>query len=417
MNNFCGIDFGTSNSTLGIYQDNSPILVNLEHNHQTLPSAIFYEDDENEIVFGTQALDYYKHDYSGRLMRSFKSILGTSIMHDSTRINNVKVEFLTIIEIFLKHMKQTAENKHDCCLDSVVLGRPIHFIDDNKAKDAEAQAALMKAAKKAGFKNIEFQFEPIAASLKYEQSLTSEKLALIVDIGGGTSDISIIRLSPERAKKADRTSDCLANSGIHIGGTDFDKNLSLKNVMPMLGFNQLLRNGLTMPKHFYMDIATWHRINFIYQREFSNAVRSMKGQLKDPIQFELLHKVIEEKLAFSIASLVEEAKISLSHVDSVKYDFDFLKKGLSIDFSKDDLALSIKNQLESIDKTIDNCINDAGLMKTDINAVFLTGGSSQMQIIKRFISQKFANIAVDNQDSLSSVGIGLTLDAKRRFCS
>lgn len=415
MNNFCGIDFGTSNSTLGIIQNNQNLLVNLEHNHQTIPSAIFYEFDENEVVFGRKALDYYKHRYSGRLIRSFKSVLGTNLMNETTQIKFDKVSFITIIETFLQHMKNTAEKQHNVSLDSVVLGRPIHFIDNNEERDRQAEETLRQAAKNIGFKHVEMQFEPIAASLKYEQSLRSEQLVLIVDIGGGTSDISVIRLSPERSKLMDRTSDCLANAGIHIGGTDFDKSLNFSNVMPLLGYNQERIDGLMMPNHLYMDIAIWHRINNIYKREFILNVKSLKGRLKDSKQYDRLYSVVEKKLAFSIALLVEQAKVSLSNVDTLKYDFSFIEDGLAINFSKQDLKESIMNQLLQIGDTIDNCINIAGIKKSDIDSVFLTGGSSQMSIIKEFISQHMSGTKVDNQDSLSSVGTGLVIDASRKF--
>lgn len=415
MDNFCGIDFGTSNSTLGCCVENQTKLINFENKSPTLPSAIFYEFDENKTVFGTKALNYYVEGYHGRLLRSFKSVLGTQLMNDYTQIRNARKTFINIIEDFLRYMKENAEKQQQCHLDSVVLGRPIHFIDDNPTQDIKAQHALEQAAKNVGFKHVEFQFEPIAASLKYEQSLSSEKIVLIVDIGGGTTDISVVRLSPERAKKIDRKDDCLANTGIHIGGTDFDKNLNLNNVMPHLGYKQPLKNGRIMPNHFYSDMTTWHRINQVYKQEFKLAVNSMRGDLQNPQHFTNLQKVVHEKLAFLIAMNVEQAKIDLSKTTELTQNFSFLEDNLHIKFTKSDLESTLVDKLDQIDKKISECILSAELNEKQIDAVFLTGGSSKMQIIKEFISNKFASIPVNNQDSLSSVGIGLTLDAKRKF--
>src|SRR5690606_23202398 len=117
----------------------------------------------------------------------------------------------------------------------VVMGRPVQFVDDDPVADREAQGQLEAAVRAQGFSEIAFQFEPIAAALDYERQVTAERLALIVDLGGGTSDFTIIRVGPERARKVDRADDILATAGVHIGGTDFDRLLSMSRVMPELG--------------------------------------------------------------------------------------------------------------------------------------------------------------------------------------
>ena len=414
--NYCGIDFGTSNSTLGLFIDGEAQLVNLEHNHNTIPSAIFYEEDSKEITFGRQALDYYRNGYDGRLLRSFKSILGSSLMKETTQINDESICFSEVIETFLKHLKETAEKKHNVQLDNVVIGRPIHFVDDDKERDNAAQKSLLKAAKNVGFKKVKFQYEPIAASLKYEASLDDEKLVLIVDIGGGTSDISIVKLSPKKALHKDRAKDCLANMGIHIGGTDFDTNLSLQNIMPLLGYKKpLKKNGMHIPNHFYTTLSTWYKINFAYSLKYSLGLQSLKNQLIDLTCFDRLEKVVDERHGFSLAMITEEAKIHLSNMDLITQDLDFIETGLNVEFSKEDLSEAINRQIKGIIKTTDACIKKAKLKSKDIDSIFLTGGSSQMAIIKEKISEHYKDIPIDNQDALSSVATGLVIEAQKQF--
>jgi hypothetical chaperone protein len=408
MSKLCGIDFGTSNSTIGIIKNNQAQLINIEGNSKTVPSAIFYEDEDMHTVYGKKALDYYQNHYSGRLLRSFKSVLGTSLMDDKTIIRNSKVPFTNIIQDFISHLKNQAENIENVNLDYAVIGRPINFVDNDDAKNTLAQKTLEDIAKKAGFKSVEFQYEPIAASLKYEQSLKNEELVLIIDIGGGTTDISVVNLSPEFIKIDDRSSHCLANCGVHIGGTDFDKHLSLKSFMPLLGYGQ------NMPKHIYHDIATWHRINNIYTQEFKRSILQHKNKLNS-MYFNRLNDVIDEKLASSIAINVEQSKINLSNNDDIAVNLNYIEKGLICNTSKQNLQQAIEHDLLRIGSTIDECLSQANITKNDINSIFLTGGSSQMSLIKIYIQSLFPNTKIDNADSLSSVGTGLVLDAMKKF--
>ena len=146
---------------------------------------------------------------------------------------------------FIAELKRRAETAAGRDFQRVVLGRPVFFVDDDPAADQTAQDTLGEIARQVGFTDIEFQFEPLAAAFDYESQIDREELVLVIDIGGGTSDFSLIRLGPGRAGKADRREDILAYGGVHIGGADFDKQLSLAHVMPLLGLGSQLRSGRT----------------------------------------------------------------------------------------------------------------------------------------------------------------------------
>src|SRR5688572_12894684 len=182
----CGLDFGTSNSTIARRDSGGvPQLLRLEDGRQTIPSVIFFGFEDDSIHFGRQAVAEYVTGADGRLMRSLKSVLGTSLMSDSTRVKARNYGFIEILGIFIAELKQRAEAELGETVDTVVCGRPVHFVDDDPVADAAAQKQLEGAVRAQGFRHIDFQFEPIAAALDYERQVNSERLALIVDLGGG----------------------------------------------------------------------------------------------------------------------------------------------------------------------------------------------------------------------------------------
>ena len=159
---FCGLDFGTSNSSLGIMKNDTPCLINLEQDNQTIPSAVFYNTDEDEknpvLSFGRQAISHYSQGYGGRLMRSFKSLLGTSLIHEKTQIGQKNIPFEDIFSVFIRHLKTHAQTQCGYDLDSVVCGRPVFFVDDNPQADTKAQDFLDMILKKQLKKVVNWQF-------------------------------------------------------------------------------------------------------------------------------------------------------------------------------------------------------------------------------------------------------------------
>ena len=266
MSTACGIDFGTSNSSAGFLQAGAPVLVKVEGESTSIPSAIFYSAFGGSICFGGRAIDAYVEGENGRLFRAIKSILGSSLVNETTVAGGKRTKFTAILGSFLGHIKKTTEEQAGAPIEQVVLGRPVFFVDSDAEADRIAQDQLMQVARAQGFKHIEFQYEPIAAALDYEHSVKGEEIALIADIGGGTSDFSIVRVSAVRRNGPDRKQDILSYAGVHVGGTDLDYKLSLKQVMPHFGYQtrQRKRPELDLPNGYFHELALWHRIAFLY---------------------------------------------------------------------------------------------------------------------------------------------------------
>jgi hypothetical chaperone protein len=415
MNTHAAIDFGTSNSAVCIGSGAQHRLIALEDGRTTLPTAVFFNADENSIAFGRQAIAEYQAGYGGRLMRSLKSLLGSELLNETTLINGKAVAYQSIIASFLTHLKTTAELQSDQPLSRVVLGRPVYFVDGNPERDALAQDTLERIARDVGFEDIRFQYEPIAAALDYESQLTREALVLVVDIGGGTSDFSLIRLGPARASKLDRSADVLANGGVHIAGTDFDRQLSLASVMPSLGLGTAGIGGKPIPAYIYFELATWHKINFLYTPRALAEAETLQPFYLDRALHRRLMKVLRNREGHRIAGLVEAAKVAVSENGATTLDLGFVEDTLTVAVDTAKLDLAVHASVEKITATALATVQDAGLTAADIDAVYFTGGSTQLRALRHAIGAAFSNSEAIAGDAFASVARGLGVYATRAF--
>jgi hypothetical chaperone protein len=411
-----GIDFGTSNSTVGIVENGKPRLVALEGQHVTLPSAVFFNFEDGWTYYGRRAVEDYAAHTEGRLMRALKSVLGTSLIHEKTRIKTHTIAFSDILGGFVGHLKRRLEEARGSEVDRVVLGRPVHFVDEDAAADAEAERELEKVARAQGFRHIAFQFEPIAAALDYEQGVEREELALIADIGGGTSDFSIVRVSPERARATDRREDILANAGVHVGGTDFDRLLSVGKVMPELGYLTPTKDGKrNLPVSYFFDLATWQRINLLYSNKAMIDLRQMRCEAARPELVERMIDIVGHRQGHQLAAAVEAAKVAMTSLGESRIELQLTEERLDVPVTRADLERAIEAAVERIGETAAGTIRDAGLTPSRIGTIFLTGGSTAIGLVRKSILQAAPEARVVDGDMFGSVGLGLALDAERKF--
>ncbi|MBF6990204.1 MULTISPECIES: Hsp70 family protein [Cupriavidus] len=416
MSNACGLDFGTSNSTVGWSRPDRPAaLLPLEDGKVTLPSVIFFHAEDPLVSYGRAALGDYLAGYEGRLMRSLKSLLGTSMMDDSTEVMGQAMPFRKLLAHFIRELKARAEQAGGTTFTHAVLGRPVFFIDEDPAADRLAEETLAEIARDAGFAEIAFQYEPIAAAFDYEAGISREELVLVADIGGGTSDFSLVRLSPERARKTDRRGDILANGGVHIGGTDFDRALSLARAMPLLGLGSQLRNGKAMPSSQYFDLASWHTINYVYTRKAWSVVMDNYRDAADTVSLDRLVRLIRERAGHWLAIQVEGAKIALSDAASTEVDLHRLEQGLMLTITRDEFDASIDKLVARTEKTVQQLLVDAGVDGNGVNTIFFTGGSSSVPLLRQRLAALLPQARCVEGDRFGSIGSGLALDAVRKF--
>ena len=415
--NGCGLDFGTSNSAIGVVRDGRPVLAPVEGKATLIPSAVFFDyETTGRILFGAEGIAAYMGHTDGRLMRALKSILGSPLIDETTALGRRKVALTDVVELFIRHLKVKAEDYIGAEIDAVVHGRPVRFVDGDDKADAKAQGVLEVIAKRVGSRNVGFIYEPIAAAYHYEESARREEIVLVADIGGGTSDFTVVRIGPNRRILSDRTSDILANAGVRVGGTDFDTLLSLDAVMPALGLGtQLINKDLPMPRAVYFELATWATINFTYTYRNERAVRSLVANSREPEKTRQLLRTLHNRLGHRIAFSVEDAKIALSDRENVGVDLGFIEGGLMTDLTRAGFDCIIEQKTARLFRTAATCIADAGLDPTDIQTILFTGGSSSVPAVRTAISRAAPEAQPATGSDLLSVALGLTREAERRF--
>ncbi|MDB5801669.1 MAG: hsp70 family protein [Rhodocyclales bacterium] len=419
----CGIDFGTSNSTAAICSDgggtpgtaSNVSLLALEDGRTTLPSAVFFNLDEDSLAFGRAALHEYLEGYDGRLMRSLKSLLGSGLMDAGTEVGGRHLSFRNLIGCFIGEIRKRAQQQAGRTFDAVVVGRPVRFVDDDDIADKLAQDTLEQIVSGLGFREVSFQFEPIAAAHTYEQTIAREELVLVVDIGGGTSDFSLVRLSPERRRAADRSADLLGNSGVHIGGTDLDKQLSLSGVMPELGLGMSLKSGATFPNSAFFQLATWHTINLVYTRKAWRNFQDIAPNIADRRRFDRLLNLVQKQAGHRLAMRVEAAKIELSSTAVSTLMLDEAEADLRIALSRQDFEQAIAGEIARVCDAAQICLRQAGVATEAIDTLFFTGGSSAVPALREALAQRFPVARAVEGDLYGSVGCGLGVVAQQRY--
>ncbi|KAG0164550.1 hypothetical protein DFQ30_009792 [Apophysomyces sp. BC1015] len=377
--NFCAIDFGTSNSAVALPAQGAARhgvrLAPVEWGHTTLPTAVFFNVDEDTRVFGRSAIESYIDGYDGRLMRSMKSILGSPLAEQSTELGD---------------------------------GSAVRYLD-------LAQDQLKMAAHAVGFRHVEFQFEPIAAAFDYESRLESERLVLVADIGGGTSDFSLVRVGAQRARMLDRQSDVLGHHGVHMAGTDFDRRVELVSILRELGYQSLDKQGREVPNRIYFDLATWHLINTVYTPKRVGELRLTQYVYAQPRYYDRLMHVIDARLGHALAGLAEQAKIDVAAGGRVTLELSRIEPELTVDFSEAALLEAAQEEIRRIADAARDTLRQAGVAAADLGAVYFTGGTTGLRCLTGAIGAAFPRAEKVFGDRLASVATGLGIHAQRLF--
>ncbi|WP_416547023.1 Hsp70 family protein [Limnohabitans sp. DCL3] len=404
-----GIDFGTSNSAMAwLGPQGSARLIALEGEALAMPTAVFYNAEDGSTHFGRDALTHYLEGTEGRLMRSLKSLLGSPLLMETTQIGHQQISFQDIIGTFLATLRERAAQSLGQAPRRVVMGRPVHFVDDDPERDAQAEASLRQAVQSVGFDEVSFQLEPIAAALDYEQRLTRESTVLVVDLGGGTSDFTVVRLGPERRVRQDRSADILATTGVHIGGTDYDRQLNLAQVMPLLGYKHIGPEHREVPSRVFFDLATWHLIHWQYQPKAIAHAKTLRSNYREPHLHDRLMRVLTERFGHLLAHEVEQAKIrcSVNKADT-GMDLSLIESHLQARMGVADMQAHLQDLLARTVACARECVQRANLTGASLDAIYLTGGSSALSTFQQALQAEFAGVKVVEGDLFGGVALGL----------
>jgi hypothetical chaperone protein len=437
-----GIDFGTSNSGVAIYQGNRVHVLPID-NKNIVPEVvktILYITQDFKHFIGQEAVElYYKHninrqrrfvkkwsgeiDYRGsdmhyvrdiyvyvdelqpgRLLQFIKTAL-RSVKYQGTQVFERYYSLGDIISAYLLALKQRAESLLGEEIQGVTLGRPVKFSQDPE-HDQKAQQTLHQAAMEAGFTQVEFELEPVAAALFYELSLSKPQNVLIFDFGGGTLDLTIMRLGDPQHRKV------YASGGINIAGSDFDRSIIQNRMLPHFGKGlvqhdpEILNLIHTIPDWAALPELSTPRA----KAELDRAIQAGEA----PVRLKALESLIFNDLAFSFYNMIEATKITLSSlgvaIASMKEkDLDIWELYTRSQFEKD-----IREHLEQIEQVLMDTVSASGLEPGQIDAVVKTGGSSNIPMFAEMLGRIFGNDRVKASDVFNSVTAGLAIKAYQK---
>lgn len=371
-----------------------------------------FDGISSDLFFGKKALDKYLEDpEEGYYIKSPKSFLGAS------GLAPMQIQFFEdIVASMMSNVKQLTEKELNKEVTKTVIGRPINFQGlHGEESNQQAISVLTNAAKRVGFKEIEFQFEPVAAGFEFEASLQKETRVLVVDIGGGTSDCSMLLMGPAFTESDDRSKHLLSHSGVRIAGNDFDIQLALQGIMPNLGLHSLLKTNKPIPTASFYQALAINNIN--EQTEFYSAKnRRQLVQLSRDAQetktLERLLTVHDQKLSYQLVNAAEQAKISLSKQKSLDIDLDCVERGLKTTVDNHTLKQANNRTLNSIGDLMLSAVEQA---QCQPDVIFVTGGTAKSPVISEFIEDKMPSIPVVVGDHFGSVTSGLARWAEKIY--
>ncbi len=364
---------------------------------------------------GPTAIEHYlEADEKGRLVQSLKSFLSSRTLI-STEVFGRKRTLEDLISIIIRDVRNEAERQFKAPLRRVVVGRPVRFVgSESDADDLFAQSRLETALRTGGFEEISFEFEPVGAAYHYESTLDHDELLLIGDFGGGTSDFSLIRVGETVRKRGRSPDDLLANDGVGIAGDSFDARIIRHLVSPALGDGTSIRSWdkvLPVPTWVYRKLERWHYLSLLRGKETIDMLQSVQAQAFEPDRIAALLHLIRNDLGYRLHQAVQKTKCALSENESAQFQFEDGDAYIEASVTRVEFEGWISEELAAIEGCVDRIVSSAGLDPSDVDRVFLTGGSSFVPAVRRIFESRFGADKISNGNEFTSVARGLALRA------
>ncbi|MCA0042064.1 Hsp70 family protein [Celeribacter litoreus] len=400
-----GIDFGTSNTAAGWLRDGQAELIPLEDGSETLPTAVFLDFANRRTLYGRAAAEAMMDGLDGRFMRALKSVLGTPLAREKRQFLNERLTLIEVIARFLTEIKNRAESSTKQSFIHALSGRPVRFHSSDDARDAQALVDLTDAYQLAGFEGVSFLAEPEAAAL----AVNGEGINLIVDIGGGTSDFTVCRTEGGETE-------LLGSYGIRLGGTDFDRMLSLGHVMPLFGHGAEIGSEFgsethTAPNALFNDLASWEKIAFLYGDKTLREVRRWEKLAPAPRPFHRLGDVLEMHLGHDVAYAVEAGKIAANTASEALIDLGVVEKGLNAPLSHAELQMALWESGSQIAEGAKMCLAGSGIAPDAVDRVVFVGGSSLLGLVQQQLRAVCPQAEMEVSEVFTAVVHGLAIAA------
>ena len=405
-----GFDFGTSNSSISVFDGSRVSLIPLEPDSDTpgiMPSYWYYDGYEKEWHTGRNALVEYEQNYGeGRFIQSLKKVVADESFI-GTSIGNRFIKVERLIEIFFRAVKQKADSFTGENVKSIQIGRPVNFSAANS--NDVAVDRLEKAARAAGFETIQFLYEPLAATYTLKEKMTAPATIFTLDMGGGTTDISIVRLYPP-----DQDDDkVLFSSGVSVGGNDFNSAMMMSRLLDYFGngtkYKSMFGKEMPFPRILLSDISQWYTVLRANQnRRLAEFIETAKKSSSDPEKIEALEQLIFDQEGLDLFRAIEAAKIELSTQDASDLGYHQGKINIDEHIRRDEFENYIRADHDKIAALVDDALAKANLAAGSIDGVLLVGGSVRVPLFKALVKSKFPDAVIYNPDFLTTVAYGLS---------
>jgi hypothetical chaperone protein len=414
---YVGIDFGTTNSTLATANEAGEVV--LTHydvrgkTYDTFRSVLFFDPETRKATGGIEGIfAYLDAGSAGRFLQSVKSYLASKTFR-STNIYNKVYTLEQLIALIVSQLKAKAK---DTMPSRVVVGRPVRFVNDDNDEegDAVAEGRLRTAILAAGFSEVHFEFEPVAAAYQYESTLDKDELVLIADFGGGTTDLCLIDVGPNaRSRGRGRVR---ATDGVALAGDTFDQRIIQHAIAPQLGAGTKYRvfgGDADVPLWLYSSLARWHLLSFLKSPRTMQTLDTIVANAFEREALSSLRRIVEDDMGYSLHEAVEKAKITLSHEDEAHIDFDAGTVRCTI--SRADFDTWIAPDISQMEAAVSRTLQAANVEASAVDRVFMTGGTSLVPAVRRSFETRFGKEKLRGGEEMTSVGRGLALVARDQF--
>jgi hypothetical chaperone protein len=422
-----GIDFGTTNSAVAFASEGSPVrFATFTYAGEELPgsrSVLYFEQIRSETgakrthsLTGPAAIERYREaEEKGRLIQSLKSHLANPTL-TGTEVYGRRHKLEDLIARMLGDLRKHAAAQFGRPVTHATVGRPVRFVGaSTEEEDQFALSRLREAFLSAGFEDVDFELEPVAAAYAYESTLDHDELILIGDFGGGTSDFSLLRVGPGVRQRGRTAKDMLGNAGLGLAGDAFDARLVRKLISPALGSESEARslNKLlpAVPAWIYANLERWHYLSFLRTNNVREILHGARLRAVEPQKIDSLIAIIEGDLGYQLHQSVQQVKFELSHSDAAEFQFREGGLDITIPVMRKDFEAWIADELNSIANTVDGLLESSGVDARDVDRVFLTGGSSFVPAVRRIFAGKFGEDRIRSGNEFTSVAHGLALRA------
>jgi len=423
-----GIDFGTTNSSVALATGDSEVqLASFPVRGAETSSfrSVLYLERKKKTSgvqrmhswTGPAAIEHYlEAEEKGRLIQSLKSYLSSTTLI-GTEVFGRRYTLEELVSKMVFDLRKHAEQQFGMPIRYAMVGRPVHFVGaETEEDDLYAVTRLREAFTIAGFENVDFEMEPVAAAYAYESTLDHDELILIGDFGGGTSDFSLLQVGPSVRRRVRTARDLLGNSGVGLAGDAFDARIVRKLVSPALGSESharsLNKTLPAVPAWIYANLERWHYLSFLRTRNVMEILKSAHLRALEPEKIEALISLIEEDLGYQLHQAVQRVKFELSRSQSAEFHFRDGSMDLRISVTRYDFEKWIEEELRAIEHSIDSLLNASGIRPREVDRVFLTGGSSFVPIVRQIFATRFGEDRIRSGNEFTSVARGLALRAE-----